>query len=71
MLVKVSDSVNEIGAGFAVPESELDNLNKGSSGGVESSSEGPGVPKGLPFEFGPFFGEIIGWIGSWWRFMDA
>ena len=63
--------VNEIGAGLAVPESELDNLNKGSSGRVESSSEGPGVPKGLPFEFGPFFGEIIGWVGSLWRFMDA
>jgi hypothetical protein len=63
--------VNEIGAGLAVPESELDNLNKGSSGCVESSSEGPGVPKGLPFEFGPFFGEIIGWVGSLWRFMDA
>jgi hypothetical protein len=63
--------VNEIGAGLAVPESELDNLNKGSGGRVESSSEGPGVPKGLPFEFGPFFGEITGWVGFLWRFTDA
>ena len=40
--------VNEIGAGLAVPESELDNLNKGSSGSVESSSERSGIPKSLP-----------------------
>ena len=64
-------SMNEIGAGLTVPESELDDLNEGTGGSAESSSEHPGVPKSLPFEFGPFFGEITGWGGSLWRFMDA
>src|SRR5271157_2986938 len=58
--IHADSRVNEIGAGLAVPESELDNLNKGSSGSVERSSERSGIPKSLPFEFGPFFGEITG-----------
>jgi hypothetical protein len=40
--------VYEIGAGLAVPESELDDLNEGTGGGAESSSERPGIPKSLP-----------------------
>ena len=50
--------MNEIGAGLAIPESELDNLNQGTGNGTESGPERAGVPHGLPFEFGPFFGEI-------------
>ena len=63
--------MNEIGAGLAVPESELDDLNEGTGGRVESSSERPGIPKSLPLEFGPFFGKITSWVGSWWRFMNT
>ena len=39
--------VDKVGPRLAVPESELDNLNKGSSGSVERSSERSGIPKSL------------------------
>jgi hypothetical protein len=63
--------VNEIGAGLAVPESELDDLNEGTGGSTESSAERAGVPESLPFEFGPLFGEITGWVESLRRLVNA
>jgi hypothetical protein len=63
--------MNEIGAWLAVPESELDNLNDRTGSGLESGAKRSRIPQGLPFEFGPFFGEGIGWFVQEWRRVDA
>jgi len=54
--------MNEIGAGLAIPESELDNLNYRAVGRLEGRAKRSGIPQGLPFEFGPFFGEGTSWF---------
>ena len=60
--IDANSRMNEIGTGLAVPESELDNLNQGADGRAESGPECAGIPQGLPFEFGPFFCQIAGWL---------
>jgi hypothetical protein len=40
--------MNEIGAGLAIPESELDDLYEGTGNSPESGSKRAGVPHGLP-----------------------
>ena len=51
--------VNEIGTGFAIPEAKLDNLDQRTGNGTESSPKRSRVPHRLPFEFGPFFVEMV------------
>jgi len=63
--------MNEIGAGLAIPESELDDLYKGTGNSPESGSKRAGVPHGLPFELGPLFGEITGRLTQEWRHLGA
>ena len=52
--------MNEIGAWFAIPESELDDLHEGAGNSAESGPKRARVPHRLPFELCPFFGEMAG-----------
>ena len=52
--------MNEIGAGLAIPESELDDLDEGAGNSSKRRPKRAGVPHRLPFELGPLFGEIPG-----------
>src|ERR1700722_2967762 len=58
--VHTERGMNEIGAGLAIPESELDDLDEATGNSTESGPERAGVPHGLPFKFSPFFGEMAG-----------
>jgi hypothetical protein len=42
--------MNEIGAGLAIPESELNDLYEGTGNSPESGPKRAGVPHGLPLQ---------------------
>ena len=63
--------MNEIGAGLAIPESELDDLYERTGNSPESGPKRAGVPHGLPFELGPLFSEITGRLIQEWRHPGA
>ena len=50
--------MNKVRAGFAVPESELNDFDQSSVGRSKSRPEGSRIPKRLPFELGPFCGDL-------------
>jgi hypothetical protein len=50
--------MNKVRSGFPVPESELNDFNQSSIGRSKSRPERSRIPERLPFELGPFFGDV-------------